>query len=141
MPPAERGRRMNPAQVRGLGQAPALDRRLGVSEPTLLLAQTRHWRLGQRVEGAPAVLAAEPQQSMRTAPADDFAPRAMRTALTLDPLHAGRPQRVLAPLAPRLLGRPAIRSRLLQRRQRLDSLRRAHPRNRSQPNRKSLGLH
>ena len=97
MPPAEGRRRMDAAQFRGLRQALALDHRLGVIEPLLLLAQMRHRRLGQRVERAPAALAAKPQQPVRAAPADDLAARAMRTALALHALNAGRSKRVLAP--------------------------------------------
>ena len=99
MPPAKRRRRMDAAQFRGLGQALALNHGPGVSVPFVLLAQMRHRRLGQRIEGAPAALAAKPQKPVRTAPADDLASRAMGTPLTLDPLDAGRSKRVLAPLA------------------------------------------
>src|SRR6201999_1949136 len=99
MPPAEGRRRMNAAQLRGLGQALALDHPPGVVEPLLLLAQMRHRRLGQSVEGAPAALAAKPQQPVGTTPADDLAAGAMRATLTLDPLDAGRSERILAPLA------------------------------------------
>src|ERR1700734_24000 len=95
MSPAERRRRMNAAQLRGLGQALALDHRPGVIEPFLLLAQMRHRRLGQRIEGAPTALAAKPQKSVRAAPTDDLASRAMRTALSRDALVTGRSQRVL----------------------------------------------
>ena len=56
----------------------SLDHRLGVSEPLLLLAQMRHGRSGQGVERASATLAAESQQPVRAAPADDLATRAMR---------------------------------------------------------------
>src|ERR1700722_15744176 len=51
----------------------ALDHRARVIEPAVLLAQMRHRRPGQRIEGAPAALAAKPQKPMRAAPADDFA--------------------------------------------------------------------
>ena len=95
MPPAEGRRRMDAAQLRGLRQALALDHRLGVSEPFLLLAQMRHRRSGQRVERAPAALAAEPQQPVRAAPADDLAAGAMGAALAVDPLNARRSKRVL----------------------------------------------
>ena len=64
------------------------------------LAQRRYRCLGQRIEGAPATLAAIPQQPVRPAPADDLAARAMGTTLTLHPLDAGRSKRVLCPLAP-----------------------------------------
>jgi hypothetical protein len=57
MPPAEGGRRMDAAQLSGLGQALALDHRLGVIEATLLLAQMPHRRFAQRLERAPAALA------------------------------------------------------------------------------------
>src|SRR6202042_1477332 len=94
MAPAEGRRRMDAAKRRGLRQALALDHRARVIEPLLLLAQMRHGRLGQRIEGAPAALAAKPQKSVRAAPADDLAARAMRATLTLDPFDAGRSQRV-----------------------------------------------
>jgi hypothetical protein len=109
MSPAERRRRMNAAQLRSLGQALALDRRARVIEPFLLLAQMRHWRLGQRIEGAPAALAAKPQP-MRAAPADDLAARAMGTALSRDALVTGRSERVL--LAGALAARLRRSSRL-----------------------------
>ena len=80
MTPAEGRRRMDPAERRGLGQAFALDHRPSVIKPFFLLAQMRHWRLGQRIEGAPAALAAKPQKPMRAAPADNLAARAMGTA-------------------------------------------------------------
>src|ERR1700729_2278385 len=135
MSPAERRRRMNPAQLRGLGQAFALDHRLGVIEPLLLLAQMRHRRFGQPIEGAPATLAAEPQKPVRAAPADDLAARAMGTALSRDAIDAGRSERVLlaAVLSARLrrsCRRPANHARLLKRRHRLPALALAHPRNR-----------
>ena len=96
MAPAEGRRRMNAAERRGLRQALAFDHRSGVIEPTILLAQMRHRRLGQRVEGAPATLAAKPQKPVRAAPADDCSARAMGTALGLHTLMAGRSKRVLA---------------------------------------------
>jgi hypothetical protein len=68
MAPAEGRRRMNAAQLRGLGQALA------------------HRRPGQGVEGASAALAAELQQPMRAAPANNLAPRAMRAASAFRPL-------------------------------------------------------
>ena len=86
---------MNAAQLRGLGQALALDHRPGVIKPFLLLAQMRHRRLGQRIEGAPTAFAAKPQKSVRAAPTDDLASPAMRTSLSRDTLDAGRSQRVL----------------------------------------------
>ena len=100
MAPAKRRRRMNATERRGLRQALAFDHRSGVIEPAVLLAQMRHWGLGQRVERAPTALAAKPQKSVRAAPADDFAARAMRTALGLDALMTGRSKRVLAAAAP-----------------------------------------
>src|ERR1700734_557528 len=146
MSPAERRRRMNAAQLRGLGQALALDHRPGVIEPFLLLVQMRHRRLGQRIEGAPTALAAKPQKSVRAAPTDDLASRAMRTALSRDALVTGRSQRVLlaATLAGLLRRTSALgpdRARLLKRRDRLRALPLVHPRNRRQPSRKILTLH
>src|ERR1700722_17664746 len=104
MTPAEGRRRMNAAERRGLRQAFSLDHRARVIKPFFLLAQMRHWRLGQRIEGAPATLAAKPQKPMRAAPADDLAARAMGTTLSRHALDAGRSERVLLPaaLAPRL---------------------------------------
>jgi hypothetical protein len=55
----------------------------------------RHRRLGQPVEGAPATLAAEPQQPVRATPANDLAAGAVRTPLSLDPLKTRRSKRVL----------------------------------------------
>src|SRR5271163_475563 len=146
MSPAERRRRMNAAQLRGLGQALALDHRPGVIEPFLLLAQMRHRRLGQRIEGAPTTLAAKPQKSVRAAPTDDLASRAMRTALSRDALVTGRSQRVLlaATLAGLLRRTSPLgpdRARLPKRRDRLRALPLVHPPNRRQPSRKILSLH
>jgi hypothetical protein len=95
MTPAEGCRRMDAAERRGLRQAFVLDHRPRVIKPFLLLAQMRHRRLGQRIEGAPAALAAKPQKPMRAAPADDLTARAMGTALSRDALDAGRSERVL----------------------------------------------
>jgi hypothetical protein len=86
---------MDAAERRGLRQAFVLDHRPRVIKPFLLLAQMRHRRLGQRIEGAPAALAAKPQKPMRAAPADDLTARAMGTALSRDALDAGRSERVL----------------------------------------------
>ena len=95
---------MDAAQFRGLRQALALDHRLGVSEPLLLLAQMRHGRSGQGVERASATLAAESQQPVPAAPADDLATRAMRAAPAFHPLNACRSKRVLRPLGASLPG-------------------------------------
>jgi hypothetical protein len=148
MAPAEGRRRMNAAERRGLRQALAFDHRSGVIEPTILLAQMRHRRLGQRVEGAPATLAAKPQKPVRAAPADDCSARAMGTALGLHTLMAGRSKRVLAattlaaPLrpSPRQIFRCSARLRPARLRQRIQSvspLVHAHTRNRRKPRRKS----
>ena len=77
MPPAKRRRRMHPAKLGCLGQAFAFDHRPGVVEPTLPFVQMRHRRLGERIEGAPATLAAEPQQPARASPGDDRSSRTM----------------------------------------------------------------
>ena len=69
----------------------------GRDEPLLLLAQMRHGRSGQGVERASTTLAAESQQPIRAAPADDLATRAMRAAPAFHPLDAYRSQRVLRP--------------------------------------------
>src|SRR5271163_2272233 len=134
MTPAEGRRRMDPAERRGLGQAFALDHRPSVIKPFFLLAQMRHWRLGQRIEGAPATLAAKSQKPMRAAPADDLAARAMGTALSRDALDAGRSERVLLPAAPTARLRRSSplapnRARLLKRRHRRPPLALTHPRN------------
>src|ERR1700728_4577989 len=134
MTPAEGRRRMNAAERRGLRQAFSLDHRARVIKPFFLLAQMRHWRLGQRIEGAPAALAAKPQKPMRAAPADDLAARAMGTALSRDALDAGRSERVLLAAALAALLRRSSRlvpshARLLRRRHRLPALALAHPRN------------
>jgi hypothetical protein len=100
MPSAERRRRMDAEQRRGLGQALVLDHRPGVIEPLLLLAQMRHRRFGQRVERTPATLAAISHKLVRTAPADDLATCAMRTLLNRDALDAAGSQRVLPTAAP-----------------------------------------
>src|SRR5271165_6504285 len=97
-----------------------------------LLAQMRHRRFGQRVEGASATLAAEPRKSTGAAPGDDLAPRAMRTPLALGddlapramrtplafhPLMAARSQSVRATTlcAFGAFARPAVRRRLRRR--------------------------
>src|SRR6202044_58832 len=146
MTPTKRRRRMDSAERRGLRQALALDHRARVIEPAVLLAQMRHRRPGQRIEGAPAALAAKPQKPMRAAPADDFAARAMGTPLSRHALDAGRSERVLlaAALAALLGGscsRAPNHARLLKRNHRLPALVLAHPRNRRQPSRKIFNLH
>src|SRR4029077_6137314 len=78
-----RRRRMNAAQLRGPGQARAFAHRARVRGPFLLLAQMRHRRLGQPVEGAPATLAAEPQQPVRATPANDLAAGPVRPQPTV----------------------------------------------------------
>jgi hypothetical protein len=146
MPPAERRRRMDAAERRGLRQAFALDHRARVIKPFFLLAQMRHRRLGQRIEGAPAALAAKPQKPMRAAPANNLATRAMGTALSRDALDAGRSERVsltaaLAAFLRRSARRAPNHARRLKRRLRLRALALAHPRNRRQPSRKILSSH
>src|ERR1700735_4127285 len=135
MTPAEGRRRVDAAEPRGLPQAFSLDHRARVIKPFFLLAQMRHWRLGQRIEGAPATLAAKPQKPMRAAPADDLAARAMGTTLRRPPLAACRPQPALLPAAlPARLRRRARRApspaRLFKRPNSLPALALAHPRNR-----------
>ena len=75
--PAERRAGMDIAALGGLRHAGSLDHRLGVIEPALLFAQSRHRRLGQGVEGAPAALAAIARHSVRPAPGDDVPPAAV----------------------------------------------------------------
>ena len=72
--PAERRAGMDIAALGGLRHAGSLDHRLGVIEPALLFAQSRHRRLGQGVEGAPAAFAAIARHSVRPAPGDDVRP-------------------------------------------------------------------
>ena len=114
MPPAKRRRRMHPAKLGRLGQAFALNHRPGVVEPTLPFVQMRHRRLGERIEGAPATLAAEPRKPMRASPGDDRSSRAMRTALARHPLMAARSQSIrttipLRAFVPRPAGRGGLR--------------------------------
>src|ERR1700734_4492559 len=146
MPPAKGGGRMDAAEFCGLRQAHALDHRLGVIEPALLLAQVRHGRFGQPIERASATLAAKPQQPLRAAPAEHLSAGAMRATLAFHPLNARRSKRVLPPAAlAGLLRRTSPlgpdRARLLKRRDRLRALPLVHPRNRRQPSRKILTLH
>ena len=49
----------------GLQQASAFDHLLAMVEPTVLLSQPRHGRLGERIESAPKALAAKPRQTVR----------------------------------------------------------------------------
>src|ERR1700722_17547180 len=95
MPPPEGRRRMNAAQFRGLRQALALDHRPGLIEPSILLAQMRHRRPGQGVEGAFAAFAAESQKPVGAAPTDNLATGTVRATLAFHPLMARCPQPVL----------------------------------------------
>src|SRR5271166_4998300 len=70
--------------LRGLGEAGSLEHRLGVAEPSLLLAQPRHRRLGQRVEGARERSGALSLQELRASPSDDVPARAAGTTPTFD---------------------------------------------------------
>ena len=152
MPPAEGRRRMNAAQLGGLRQAPAFDHRSGMIEPTLLLAQMRHGRFGQRVERASATLAAEPQQPVGAAPTDDLAAGAMRAASAFHPLMARHSKRILAGVALsaslrrgfRQISRCRARLRVIRLRQRLQGFRpllRAQAPNRQKPTGKLLIPH
>ena len=78
-----------------LHQALALDYRPRLIEPSILLAQMRHGRLGQGVEGARAAFAAESQNPMGARPTDDLATSAMRASMAFHPLAANSPKRVL----------------------------------------------
>jgi hypothetical protein len=113
MPPAKRRRRMHPAKLGRFRQAFAFDHRPGVVEPALPFVQMRHRRLGERIEGARATLAAEPRKPMRASPADDRPSRAMRTALARHSLMAARSQsiRTTTPLRA-FIRRPAGRGGL-----------------------------
>ena len=114
MPPAKRRRRMHSAKLGRPGQAFALDHRPSVVEPTLPFVQMRHRRLGERIEGAPAALAAEPRKPMRASPGDDRSSCAMGTALARHALMAARPQSIrtttpLRAVVPRPAGRGGLR--------------------------------
>ena len=100
MPPAIGRGRMDTAAFGRLGQADAVDHRLRLVEPAILLAQPGHPRPGRGVEGAPARLAAIPRQAVRPTPADNVIGAAMRAAEALDLALADRRQCV--PLDPRL---------------------------------------
>ena len=154
MPPAKRRRRMHPAKLGRPGQAFALDHRPSVVEPTLPFVQMRHRRLGERIEGAPATLAAEPRKPMRASPGDDRSSCAMGTALARHALMAARPQsiRTTTPLrafVPRPAGRgglrfsrppePAIQIR--QSRRHFPALLDAQPPNARKPDGKLFSLH
>ena len=76
MPPAIGGGRMDAAAFGRLGEANAVDHRLRLVEPAILLAQPGHPRPGRGVEGAPACLAAIPRQAVRpTQPTISSAPQ------------------------------------------------------------------
>src|ERR1700678_2526675 len=114
----------------------------------------RHRRLGERIEGAPAALAAEPRKPMRASPRDDRSSRAMRTALVRHPLMAARSQSIRTTTSLRaFLHRPAGRGSLrlshppkpaIQVRQgdgHFPALPRAQPSNARKPDGKLIGLH
>ena len=101
MSPAIGGGRVDAAALSRLGEADALDQRLRLVEPAILLAQPSHPRPGRGVEGAPARLAAISRQTVRPAPTDKFIGAAVRATETLDLALADRRQRV--PLDPRRL--------------------------------------
>ena len=112
-PPAKRRRRMHSAKLGRSGQAFALDHRPSVVEPTLPFVQMRHRRLGERIEGAPATLAAEPRKPMRASPGDDRSSCAMGTALARHALHGrSSPKHPDDDPAARLVPRPASRGGL-----------------------------
>ena len=154
--PAKGGRRMNAAEICGLRQASAFDHRLGVVDPEFPLAQARDRRFGQRVEGSPAALAAEPGEPVRPSPGDDLSPCAMRTTPTLHPLMAACSKQVRATAALRGPARSAVRGRIRlrpqprasirpvpfrQRLQGLPPLRRGQSRDAAKPSRKVFSLH
>ena len=72
MPPAERRRWMDAAEFRGLRQTHALDHRLGVIQPLLLLAQMRHRRLVRALNVRRQALQRY-RKSPSNTPADDLA--------------------------------------------------------------------
>ena len=115
--PAERRGRVDAAALCGLGEAGSLEHRLGVVEPLLLLAQPRHRRLRQGVEGAPAALAAIARQTVRPSPGDDVPARAMGTTPAFDlawpisPSASSRTRRSKRALPPAAFARDAPGSR------------------------------
>ena len=154
MAPAKRRRRMHPAKLSRLGQAFAFDHRPGVVEQTLPFVQMRHRRLGERIEGAPASLAAEPRKPMRASRRDERSSRAMGTALVRHPLMAARSQSIrTTPSLRTFLHRPAGRGSLrlshppkpaIQIRQgggHFPALPHAQPSNARKPDGKLIGLH
>src|SRR6267154_2163717 len=109
--PAKGRRRMNATKLCGLRQASAFDHRSGMVEPALPFAQPPHRRFGQRIEGAPASLAAEPRESVRPSPGDDVPSRAMRTAPAFHSLMARGSKRVRARASGRRLGLRSVQRR------------------------------
>ena len=95
MTPTKRRRWMDSAEFRGLRQALALDHRARVIEPLSFLRRCAIGVLVSALNVRRQALAAKPQKPIRAAPADDFAARAMGTALSRHPLDAGRSERVL----------------------------------------------
>ena len=107
MPPAKGCARVDAAKFGGLHQAFAFDHRLGMVEPTVLLSQPRHRRLGERVGRASAALAAKPRQTVRRSPGNNFAP-AVRAALGFHALKALPSERVRAKASLRRLDCEAL---------------------------------
>jgi hypothetical protein len=157
MPPAKGRRRMNAAKLGGFREGSAFDHGAGMVEPTVLLAQPRQRRLGQRVDGPAAAFAAEPRKTVRPSPGDGLPSRAVRTALSAHPLMAACSERV-RPRAPlriaglRSLGRrtrpcPARARALLcalkprQRHESRNALSRAQAPDARKPCRKVLSVH
>ena len=146
MPPAEGRRRMNAAQLRGLGQALALDHRAR-GGPFLFL---RRCAIGVLV----SALKVRPQPCSGTATARASDPsqrsRGRRSADTPEPQPAQARRSARPPDAPAC---PALRprrpppprrrrrARFLKRRKGFGALRRTHSRNRRQPSCKILSLH
>ena len=89
MAPAKGCARVDAVKFGGLQQASAFDHRLAMVEPTALLSQPRHRRLGERIESAPKALAAKPRQTVGLPPGDNFAP-AVRAALGFHAAHGPR---------------------------------------------------
>src|SRR5215475_123383 len=113
----------------------------------------RHRRLGERIEGARAALAAEPRKPMRASPGDDRSSRAMGTALARHSFMAARFQSIRATTSLRAfisrstgrrgrrLSPPRAAIQIRQGRGHFSALLGAQPPNTRKPDGKLFGLH
>lgn len=69
MPPFEAGVLSDPATGRRLAYAQRLNHRPLIIEPPVFVAQSRQWRVGERIEGTLAMTAAVTLQIAAIAPA------------------------------------------------------------------------